>query len=433
MQKRLLILILICCCGCAGYGTRVIKARQAVALGDYETALAQFPANGRDKLLYALERGLIQQKMGSYQASRTDLQLADDLIRKIEERAVISGREVTAQAGALLVNENVTEYQGEDFEKILLHTHAALNYLMLGDTEGARVEIRRSYTRQQQLLKKHEKEIQQSDANPLADPAYDAVKKIAAASAYQSAFGYYVSAYVYELNREPDAAYIDLKQAIKAAPDCKPIQHDLLRLSRELGFDHELWTEKFGPYQEQGGREVMLVMCSGQAPLKEEFSFAWPVAGSIVFISLPVYNRFEPPARPLTVRAGDKTYQTAPLSNIQAMAARNLLDQMPILITKQLARAYAKSTITRQLGESYGISGDIFSFIATAVSERADLRSWSSLPAEVQVARIWVPAATDQIYLKYAAREYPVSINGRSTLIFCHASQSGLAINKKEF
>ena len=80
---------------------------------------------------------------------------AERVIRHHEEKAVLSLSKGSAQVGSLLVNEKTLPYRGEPFEKVLVNTYKAANYLLLHDYEGARVEIRRSFARQKENERKN--------------------------------------------------------------------------------------------------------------------------------------------------------------------------------------------------------------------------------------------------------------------------------------
>ena len=52
-------------------------------------------------------------------------------------------KSVSTEVGAFMTNDNAKPYEGEDFERALIHVVGALNYSFLGKRDDALVEARR--------------------------------------------------------------------------------------------------------------------------------------------------------------------------------------------------------------------------------------------------------------------------------------------------
>ena len=153
------------CSSLQNYTLKTAPAKVSVSRGDFQGALTVFPedsAQGKDEILIRLERGMILQNLGLFEQSSAELELAVGKIRENEDKAVISAGRAANQVGTLIINEQFMPYEGYDFEIILLHALNAMNYLMRGDLEGARVEVRRSYEWQKRLSEKHEKALEEA-------------------------------------------------------------------------------------------------------------------------------------------------------------------------------------------------------------------------------------------------------------------------------
>jgi len=452
------ILILTGCAALGNYTIRTEPARISVAGGRFEDALKIFPAEsakGKNEVLIRMERGALLQAAGRYEQSAEELEAATSLIRKYEDKALISASRTASQAGSLIINEQMLSYEGEDFEKILIHGLDATNYLMMGDLEGARVEIRNAYTRQKQLYERHERKLDKAmsenrgvswqDAFRKADrKGFEGLKQRAASvtSVYQNAFAYYISSVVYELNNEPDEAYIDLKKAITAAPDSRSIQKDLIRLSRKLGYfdDLEKWERAYGKAgkADKGGVDVFVIFGFGTAPVKDAVSFPIPIRrGGFVFASLPVYRFVQSPILSGRVVYNGRSEQTSLVSDTDAIAARNLLDEFPVLFIKQVARSYLKAQATNRMSKEYGAAGAIGGTLISAVTEQADLRTWSMLPKQIHVARVFVPGDTRRVTIQalpagtVKAIEIPRGKN--HVVVLCRATNTGLFVDQKAY
>jgi hypothetical protein len=389
----------------------------AVAAGDYAGALNVFPpgaARGGNEILIRMERGILLQTMGNFKDSAIEFEAAADAIASGERRAVISASRTAAGAASLIINEKTLPYEGADFEKIFIHTYDALNYLMLKDLDGARVEIMNAYRRQQELSDKHFQDLEKARKEKdvagwenqfrKADSArYESLVQTAQGvqSIYQNAFAYYISALVYELHKENDEAYIDLKKAYEAAPNCRFIQRDLKRLSKTLRYadDFERWEKLFGKHNpaQDDGIDIFVVFEAGLAPYKEQLTIPIPTASGLFAAAFPVY-RFSPVSvLSGSISLGDRTETTCIVSDTDAIASRNLLDQFPILFAKQIARTSIKAVATRQINRQRGDGTAFLANILALITEQADLRTWSTLPKQVQVARLTAPEGTRQV------------------------------------
>ncbi|MEA3222945.1 MAG: hypothetical protein U9P49_07255 [Thermodesulfobacteriota bacterium] len=461
--KTFVCLSIVFITGCASlqnYARKADPARNYIAKGAYEKAITSFPeeARGANEVLIHLERGTILQGMGQFEASAKEFESAVAKVKGFESRAVISASKSTTQMGSLLINEQVQPYEGEDFEKILIHSLDAINYLMMDDLEGARVEIRNAYRRQKELYEKHYKAIRKAEEKAKgAGWRHSFIKADAGRlknledkaasvhSVYQNAFAYYISSLVYELNNEQDEAYIDLKHAIKAAPDSIPIQKDLIRLSKELHYydDLELWEKRFGTsgIDPKDGIDVVVVIGVGLAPVKEEVKFPIPIIRhgrkGIVFAALPVY-RFEPTTTLAgMVGYGNTCIKTSRVLDVDATAARNLLDEFPILFAKQIARTSLKATATNRMGKEFGALGSLAGSVYSAVTEQADLRTWSTLPKQIQVVRLSIPKQTRELTIRTIPTGFTQRVgipdNAQHVIVFGRATDSSLVIHTKIF
>jgi hypothetical protein len=445
------------CSSLQNYTHKTAPARMSIDRGDFQGALATFPeksARGKDEVLVRLERGMILQDGGKFALSSSEFEQADRKMGEFEEKAMISAGRTAYQAGTLLINEQVMPYEGEDFEKILLHALDAVNYLMRGDLEGARVEIRKSYQKQEELSEKHAKDLEKAEKEAGSQDwersfqqadyrGYERLKQKAASvySVYHNAFASYISALVYELTGEPDEAYIDLKKAIIASPQSRSIQKDLIRLSRKLNNpeDTRQWEERFGIVGNipKKSIDVFVIFSTGLGPYKEAISFPIPIHEGLVFASLPVYS-FTPSAPSSgTIVSDGMSVETSVVFDTDATAARNLLDDFPIIFVKQIARSYLKAQATSQLAHEHGDWGAIIGTLFSGITERADLRTWSSLPKEIQVGRAFLPQSTKEILIRALPAGFytavPVPSGASHLIVLCRATDIGLNIYTKSF
>ncbi|NOZ38421.1 MAG: hypothetical protein GXP11_10260 [Gammaproteobacteria bacterium] len=72
---------------------------------------------------------------------------------------------------------------------------------------------------------------------------------------------------------------------------------------------------------------------------------------------------------------------------------------MPAITARALARAVAKHKLSDKAGEQNGLAGLIVNIVGV-LTERADTRSWLTLPAEIQSSRLKAPADTYYVRLE---------------------------------
>ena len=78
---------------------------------------------------------------------------------------------------------------------------------------------------------------------------------------------------------------------------------------------------------------------------------------------------------------GKRVEQTSELVRLEALAAKDLQERLPGMLTRQALRLVAKEQVRRTAAKE-GDVGNILVGIFNTLSERADTRSWLTLPAQ---------------------------------------------------
>ncbi len=409
--------------GCASYTDRMHQARAEYAAGNYPAAIGAIDPEdcegGRDQLLFLLERGTIKQAQGDFAGSNEDFEHAYSVISDFEERAKISLRDVGSETQALLVNDTALPYKGEGFEKMLLHAMKAINYLMLSDLEGARVEIKRLDERRNIEKEAHEREIaraqeQAQEKNLSADQvaaaeqnlyqAYGPALQIAqrVKSLYLSPFGSLVSALVYDLQGEYDEALVDTRRVLEEAPQYAAAALD----AYSLGADDR--PSPPVPLDLRKTGDLVVFFHAGLAPEKRQVSIALPVGDAWIAVAFPVYA-----AIPTAVDHADvfidgaAAGSTRLVSDVEAQAVKSLVEAAPALVVRQMIRAVIKGVAAHAAEQENGWAGFLVNMY-NILSEQADLRSWLTLPRHLEAFRYYPPAG------KHTVRIAVVDAGGRA-------------------
>ena len=131
---------------------------------------------------------------------------------------------------------------------------------------------------------------------------------------------------------------------------------------------------------------------------------SWPVVQPVNVADVPNVANVNGNAVPLTL-----------LTNVDLMARRALSDEMPGIIFRSGVRAITKGMAQKAVQDnasSFGMFGAIASIAASAVAvatEKADTRSWRSLPGFYSVARVTLPVGAHKFGIGPDAQEVKIS------------------------
>ncbi len=135
------LLLALLLSSCAGYQRGMRQYNHLLAAGKYQQAYDALPSysflqNNRNQFLYYAERGRLAQYLNLHDTSTFYLNEADKLLEETWRNA---GDAVKSN----LINPMQERYLAADLERMMLHYSKALNFLTSGNTEGALVEARR--------------------------------------------------------------------------------------------------------------------------------------------------------------------------------------------------------------------------------------------------------------------------------------------------
>jgi hypothetical protein len=108
---------------------------QAGNLAQADTNLAAIPQN-KDAILYLMERGMVRHLRHDYTGSTRDWLYAAQLEEKLETHSL------TKAGASMVVNDTMLAFRGYPFERALLRTFTARNFLARAQWDDAAVEAR---------------------------------------------------------------------------------------------------------------------------------------------------------------------------------------------------------------------------------------------------------------------------------------------------
>jgi hypothetical protein len=368
---------------CASYPDRTQHALSDFQRGQFAQARAAYqkPGTTGSPFLAAAEAGMVSLAAGDWDGAIQDLGTAAKEVEATERSALISPESLGETLLTWTISESAQAYQGEGYERVLVHAGLAIAYLAKGGLEDARVEIRQSNA----LLESEEK---------LYEKEYKA-----------GGFGHYLSAISYELGGQPDDAWIDYQRMWGKGVGTDLAGRALARLAKKMHREGDLDPEAAKLAEDEPAADaanIVVLAGIGLGPFKHATTVPIPTPSGLLQWSVPSYEIRPQPISgvELTVADGDRSVQTVVVEDVGQVAKENLEDRIAWLIAKSTVRAFLKRELTHHLEEQGGIWGRLVGDVFTFVTEQADLRGWETLPNTWQAARVFLPAGSHDLHLK---------------------------------
>lgn len=403
----------------------------ALTAGDFARAAAEHERRPQpESVVWRMEHGLLLRYAGrlteSNQAFAEALRIQEDLYT----------RSVSNEAAALAVSDAIRPYRAPDFELGFLHAYPALNYLEMGNLDGAMVEARAL----SQMLEQRSARGIGGDSEAAGDWA----------------LGRHLAGLVYEAGREWNNAWVAYRAALRLYRASPPRGWDalepaliesIIRTGAAIGLREP--DDLYGAHPESAGRlralidkpgdsrdgaparqrrrSAMLVVWQeeGLVPAKEDFHIRVPILKSeenlsrdrldewshglggrtlavysgsysaprteiayFLDVALPVIPDPRPrPALHGTVRLnGVSAGDVFEVQDVASAAREDLQRRYPVIAVRAAARAILKALATRSARKEGGELAGILTNVLGVATERADTRGWSTLPSRVGLA-----------------------------------------------
>ncbi len=376
---------------CASYGQHATTMRDGLLTGrpDLSLAIAEKEDPQQTKVIASLDKGILRRVNGDFSGSNQILEVAK---QKIEE---LYGVSITENLAAVAINETLRSYEGDRYEQLLLHAYMAMNYIQLGQVDGARVE----------MLQANVKMMEWGD-----EPEEDG-------------FIRYLEGIIYESLGEYDDALISYRKAYTVYKEkggsqypaaSSGLKKDLLRLLAWQGLwsEYKSYKKEFNMTNFKAAKasnkfgEVVVILNNGLAPIRGETAlsiFSTEVQQNLS-VAFPVYKQAKQSLYDAQVSVGDKQYNMESVEDVDALARYSLEQAMPGIMLRATARAVVKYNTQHTANEKSSLAGFLIT-ITNLVTERADTRSWTTLPQEIELKRIVLPVGEHnvQIQMKNAA------------------------------
>ncbi|MBP9689664.1 MAG: hypothetical protein KBE91_08645 [Bacteroidia bacterium] len=398
---------------CATYYQKNMELMENIYAGNFNKALktideGKLKKQKRNKLLYHLNKGTLLFMNNQPVESNSAFQQADFFVEDYQKN-------IGLKAASFLTNASIQTYEGENFEKVLIHYYTTLNYLQLGLLDEALVECKRMEIKLTKITDYYKgKNKYQNDAFVylLTGIVYDAQND------FNNAFIAYRNAY----NIYKDVYAVNLNTAVPAQ-----LKEDLIRTALKIGFTQEanqykeefklqnltldnfknkssfvaFWNNGFGPVKDQWSINFTIIPgANGWVNFTNwDLGLSFPFyAGEdsksisslkVMRVAFPKYISRNPVHKNAKISIDSiglsTNFEVAEF--VDKIAYQSLQDRMLKEMGEALIRLAIKQVAAAQLRKENDALGSVLS-IVNAATEQADTRNWQTLPYTISYTRL---------------------------------------------
>lgn len=381
----------------------VYEQQYDIAIKDLEESRNKEIYKDKDFILWNLEMGMLHHYKGAYEASNSYFLDAEVAIEQAFTKSISRG------IYALLGNDNQLQYDGEPYEEFYLHAFKALNYIHLNEVESSLVEIRRVIYKVEQLNIRLRGLANTYAGSDTLNSSIDWETK--GTNIQNSPFARYLAASVFAALGQVDAARIERAQFNRAINE----HYHLINSSTQSDTNNSTSINNHSLEWDVGSNNNLLLLSfTGMAPEKNQqdlriYNDYWETE---LKVSLPVLNPYRSEIANVQILVGDSLMgKSILLESMQEVAQDVYTAKMPIIYGRAVLRAISKYTGTRWVEKMPEDDDSVIThllefagFIYKEGSEKADLRSWSSLPGNVYAFTANLDPGSHEIEIRYLNR-----------------------------
>lgn len=375
----------------------------------------------KNNILLYLDRGQLNHYAQQYKSSARDLEQADKLIEDAFTKSIGAG------VASYILNDNVKDYSGEDYENIYLNVFNALNYYYMGSLDDALVEVRKTNEKLKVLASEYEKINQQLISTYKSNLDNVKLPKPKSVNFSNSALADYLGALFYRAEGARDDARINLiqlKNAFITSPNVytNPVPAELA-LSGEEG--DESAEELTVPANKA---RLNFICFTGLSPVKKEtvYSIPMPFDYGLDFANLRV---------PELAPRVDSITAIEIIINEKQSISLNVLEDMGKVVVEtynaklssvmlktvirtvvKYASVYVLAAAAEQASGSDGV-GTLTALAAKITfdaSERADTRMERYLPAKAWTGGVNLDPGSYNVVINYFSGKKKIAVEKKT-------------------
>lgn len=367
-----------------------------------------------DKALEQLDKGVVSHYAGENDRSNKELSAAETIIQNT------SAASITQAAASMVTNDTVKDYSADPYEEVYINIFKALNYIELGKTDDAFVEIRRFDNKLKELTVKYQAQIEQQKLQLKNDASSVPSSQM---HFIDSALARYLSMLMYRSEGDTDNASVDYKKIIQAYR----LQPTLYQFKMPDSISEEMTVSK-------KAARLNVIAFSGRAPLKVEQDTPLLITNGWYHIALPVMEKRTSEIAYAEVAAISKDtgkqslFRLDKIESIEDIALDTYQEKFSLITAKTIGRVIAKMTTTAVLDVASDKSDNdtlslLFGVLGAAsranalLSERADVRTSRYFPASALAGGITLDPGLYDITVTFKTN------NGRTAASYAYPAK----------
>lgn len=347
-----------------------------------------------DVIYTGINAGLVARGCGEYGKSNTFFDAAEEAYKNDVDLENLASKGARTVASTL-VNDNVFDYGGTLYERIMVNAYKGLNYMSLNDFENARVEFNRALMRQdkakdyfakqieknRQDLDKSKKLAGEEGFNKSTDDIMgkydDLFREFETTKDFVNPYATYLASVFFYMDKDYGKASDLLREVATINPKDPQLQKQYKLFEQRA---RSLTSKKAKNY-------IFVAYEDGFGTIKEEFRFTipLPVDGNLIAstFAMPTLKKREASFGHIEV---NKT-STSRVVDFDSVVATEFKLELPGVITKAVASTIVKTAINAVVAKNDSTGGllALASSALTAVATQADTRSWRGLPKSASV------------------------------------------------
>ncbi|WP_461254947.1 COG3014 family protein [Treponema sp. R80B11-R83G3] len=359
----------------------------------------------KNAIMLFLDKGMLEHYAGNYAASSADLQNAERLIEEAYTKSISEG------FLSYIVNDNVKEYPGEDFENIYINVFNALNYYNRNNIEGALVEIRKlsnTNGKLDMLSRKYDYKDPKtgSSLNDMVnnETGISGLPDAKSVNFSNSALARYLGALFYQADGNMDSARIEFNQVYRAYSTQKNIYSG--DVPKAVADARDLPA---------GKARLNIISFTGLSPVKEEQTVIQYLPFQHPILQIATFKLPEMVKRPSQINRieveinGSKRFDLELLENMGDVIQETFNAHYSNMLIKTYIRTIIKYVVAdvaamaaeNQNDSLAGFLVAVAARLAMDASERADTRMSRYLPDRAYIGGINIDPGTYSVIIKY--------------------------------
>lgn len=398
------------------------------------------------------------------------LEALDQAEEKVNEWEQKSKVKLGSEIGSAMTNQANLPYRGRSYDKVMMNSYKALNYLALGEVDKARVELNRSLQRQRDAVEANAKRIvkaqeeeemarngelededgksaaydtQEAYADPQTGPALQAA--LDESIARMQPYGDYVN---------PFAVFLDGLYYSVLGVDGSDWERGRKSFERVAGMVPEnlyLVSDLEAATAAAEGQSIegmtYVIFETGTAPSRGQTRIDIPtflVTSRLAYVgaSFPKLEYNDDYVSRLFITLDDEhRIGTFVVSSMDSVVANDFKNAWPLVVTKTLittaTKAIIQGAIQKEVSKRSGWAGSLIGAVvasaASGATNIADTRTWTSLPKEFQYARIKTPEDRELV-LEVGNEEKTVTLEpGSVNVVYVKSASSTAPVFVSQF